>query len=96
LFDVAADKKGIMSPQDFCKNFEERVRTPRFLGISNWTRGYVARVRAGEVPGITFEGVVAKKGDRHQIVRSKAKTQAWISKVIEVHGEMAARKILES
>ena len=96
IFDASPDKQGIMGPGDFRKAFEGKVPTAAFLGITNWTRGYVKRVRDGLESGITFEGVVGKAGTRHEIVRAKAKTQAWIDRVIEVHGEMAGRKLVES
>ncbi len=93
LFDAAADKRGILIPQDFRKYFEGKVSTPSCLGNENWTRGYVERVYRGEIEGITFEGVVAKVGTRHDIVRAKAKTKAWIDKVHEVYGASAERII---
>jgi len=76
--------------------FEDRVETARFLNQVTWTRGYIEQVRLGEVEGITFEGVVAKAGTGHSIVRAKAKTQAWVDRVIALHGEVAGRRIVES
>jgi hypothetical protein len=96
LFDAAPHKRGILGPNDFRKTFEDVVPTARYLDTVNWTRGYVDRVRRGDVEGITFEGVVAKSGERHQIVRAKAKTQRWIDRVIEVHGEMAGNRLVDS
>jgi hypothetical protein len=98
LFDACVDKKGFLGPVDFRRTFEDKLICPtaRCLGQVNWTRGYVDLVRQGVIEGITFEGVVAKAGTKHDIVRAKAKTQAWIDKVIEVHGEVAGRKLVES
>lgn len=96
VFDAAPDKRGILGPQEFRRIFEGKVDTPAYLGTTNFTRGYVERVRQGEIEGITFEGVVAKAGDRHDIIRAKAKTQAWIDKVIELHGEEAGKRIVNS
>ena len=95
LFDVAVDKKGFLNPQEFRKFFEERVPTASFLGQYNWTRGFVEQVYRGEMPGITFEGVVGKVGTRHDIVRAKAKTQAWLDAVRKAHGA-AAESIINS
>jgi hypothetical protein len=89
LFDVAADKKGIMSPQDFLRTFDGKVRTAAYLGTYNWTQGFIQEVWEGKIPGITFEGVVGKAGGRHDLVRAKAKTQAWVEKVRRVHREKA-------
>ncbi len=59
-------------------------------------RGYVDLVRKGVIDGITHEGVVAKAGEKHDIVRAKAKTQRWIDAVIAAHGELAGKKLIES
>jgi len=86
VFDAAADRGGFIQPNDFRNIFEDKVPTPKYLGTVHWTRGYVEDVRLGKIDGITFEGVVAKAGSRHDIVRAKAKTQAWIDRVMEIHG----------
>jgi hypothetical protein len=96
VFDAAADKKGILNPGNFRQAFEGQVDTARFLGQVNWTRGYVERVWRGEVEGITSEGVVAKAGIKHDIIRAKAKTQAWVTKIMEIHGAVEGKKIVES
>jgi len=38
-----------------------------------WNDELVARVRRGELPGVTFEGIVGKAGDGHGLVMAKAK-----------------------
>jgi hypothetical protein len=96
LFDAAADKKGFLGPDAFRKSFEDQVETARYLGTVNWTRGYVQKVRDGEVEGITLEGVVAKAGTKHDIIRSKAKTQVWIDRVMALYGPVEGKKIVES
>lgn len=89
LFDAAVDKKGIMGPDDYLRTFYDLGFSAAFLGRFNWTRGFVQNVFEGLVPGITFEGVVGKLGTRHDIVRAKAKTKAWLDKVRAVHGTRA-------
>jgi hypothetical protein len=96
LFDVNPFKKGILGPKEFLKLFGKFEDTPRFLGIQRWTRGFVERVRRGEVEGITFEGVVGKAGEGHHQVRGKAKTQVWIDKVLEKFGIERGTKIVDS
>jgi hypothetical protein len=96
IFDAAIDKKGILGPSQFRSIFEGKVDTAQLLDHCNWTRGYVERVRMNDVDGITSEGVVAKAGTGHSIIRAKAKTQAWIDKIIAIHGESRGRKIVES
>lgn len=96
LFDAAADKKGIVGPKEFRRRFEGHVETARFIDIINWTRGYVDKVRKGQVD-CAFEGVVGKMMEnKHKIIRSKAKTQAWIDKVIEIHGKDDGKKLVNS
>ena len=90
VFDIAADKKGILGPKEFRRRIEGNVETPKCIEICNWTRGYVDRVRKGQVE-CAFEGVVGKAGSGH-----KAKTQAWVDKVLEIHGAEAGQKIVNS
>jgi hypothetical protein len=89
VFDAAVNKKGILGPSDFRRAFEGMVPTPKFLGTYNFTRGFADEVRRGGVEGITFEGVVAKAGSGHDIVRAKAKTQKWIDAIRAMHGAKA-------
>ena len=89
VFDAAVNKQGILGPSFFLKNFADLVPTPAMLGRYNFTRGFVERVRLNEIPGITFEGVVAKAGDGHHLVRAKAKTQRWIDAILALHGTKA-------
>ncbi len=96
VFDAVPEKRGFLSPTEFRRTFEDDVPTARYLGIHNFTRGFVERVRLGDLQGMTFEGIVAKSGERHKILRAKAKTQKWIDRVIAIHGEAAAQKIIES
>jgi hypothetical protein len=95
LFDVAVQKQGLLDPAVFHAMFGKFEHTPRYLGIHRWTRGFVERVRAGEIAGVTFEGVVGKGGTGHAQVRAKAKTQAWIDAVVAQYGADAT-PILES
>jgi hypothetical protein len=96
LFDAVADKKGFIAPTDFRHIFEGKVETARYLGTENWTRGYIQRVREGKVEGITFEGVVAKAGARHWLVRAKAKTQKWIDAVLALYGTEKGTEVINS
>ena len=95
LFDANPYKKGILGPKKFFDLFGH-LPIPRFLGRMNWTRGFVERIRLGEISGITFEGVVGKTGEGHDLVMAKAKTQAWIDKVLERYGIENGQKILNS
>lgn len=96
LIDVAPDRQCIIGPKDYVKLFEGKVPIAAFLGIANWTRGFVELIRVGQVDGITFEGCVAKKGERHHQFRAKAKTQKWIDAILARYGEEKGRQIVES
>lgn len=95
LFDIAPYKKGILGPREFLKTYGHLEIAP-FLGEMKWTRGFVDRVRAGEIEGITFEGVVGKTGEGHHLLMAKAKTQAWINAVRAKYSEADANRILNS
>jgi len=94
LIDACLDKNGFMSPKDFLKTFDGLDHAP-YLGSFRWTRGFIDRVWLNEVPGISFEGVVGKGGEKHKRIMRKAKTQQWIDKVHTVHGTNA-EKIINS
>lgn len=89
LFDINVYKKGILGPKQFLDLFGNLNCTPKFLGRCNWTRGFVERIRIGDVPDITFEGVVGKAGDGHDLIMAKAKSQAWVDKVTAQYGDDA-------
>jgi hypothetical protein len=95
VFDVLADGE-MLEPVVFRTLFEAQVETARFLGRVNWTRGYIDLVRQGQVEGVTSEGVVAKLSTRRGFLRSKAKTQTWIDRILARHGETEGLKIIES
>lgn len=97
LFDACPNKKGLLGPREFLKLFKH-LRIPRFLGIHKWTRGFVENIRtdASRCLGVSFEGVVGKAGSGHEFIMAKAKTQAWIDKVLAQYGEVEGRKLVES
>jgi hypothetical protein len=94
LFDAAIDKKGIIGPKRFLKHFDGVVPSAKFLGIHNWNQELRDRVWDGKFEGVTFEGVVGKAGDQHNIVRAKAKTKVWRDRVREFHGARAEKILL--
>ncbi len=95
LFDVAPYKKGLLGPKEFLKLFGH-LAIPTYLGKINWTRDFVAKVRAGEVAGITEEGVVGKTGSGHDLYMAKAKTQVWVDKILARYGAEEGGKIISS
>lgn len=93
LFDICINKKGISGPKEFL-NFCGDLNICRYLGKYHWTRDFVASVKRGEIEGITFEGVVGKAGEGHDLVMQKAKTQAWIDAVKGKFDETTAAALL--
>lgn len=98
IIDVNPYKKGILGPAEFLsmmRGFEPPF-VPRYLGRHNWTRGFVERVRNGEIEGVTFEGVVGKAGAGHGLHMAKAKTQRWIDQVHARFSAQQAEEIISS
>ena len=95
VIDIAPYKKGILGPKEFLK-LCGNISIPNFLGCYKWNRNFVEEIREGKLEGITFEGVVGKAGESHKLIMRKAKTQAWIDKVLAQYGEIEGAKIIES
>ena len=97
VFDAAVEDR-MLGPAEFRKAFEDNVPTAEYLGTMHWTRGLVEEVRRGEMPGVTLEGVVGKAMERRsdEIIRAKAKTQAWIDRVLQVHGIERGTRLVDS
>jgi hypothetical protein len=95
LFDVAPYRCGLVGPARFLELFAG-LPTPRYLGQHTWDDDFVARVRRNELEGVTFEGVVGKAGDGHGLVMAKAKTAAWVARILERYGAEEGRKLADS
>jgi hypothetical protein len=95
LFDVAPYRRGMIGPARFLELFGT-LDVPAYLGELVWNDELVARVRRGELPGVTFEGIVGKAGDGHSLVMAKAKTDAWVRRILERYGEAEGRTIVDS
>ncbi|MEM7244459.1 MAG: RNA ligase family protein [Acidobacteriota bacterium] len=95
LFDVAPHRRGFVGPERFLELFGD-LDVPGHLGEHDWDDELVARVRAGELDGITHEGVVGKAGDGHRIVMAKAKTQVWVDAILARYGEEEGRRLVTS
>ncbi len=95
LFDLQIYKRGLLEPQvflDLCAHLE----TPRFLGIHRWDAAFTQQIKANQLEGITFEGVIGKQGSGHQRQMRKAKTQAWLEAVVAKFDETQAAAIINS
>jgi hypothetical protein len=80
LLDAAANQQGILGPARFLELFGA-LPHPDYLGYRVWDRAFVSDVARGSLPGMSFEGVVGKAGERHQLRFVKTKSQAWIDAV---------------
>lgn len=95
LFDISVHRKGILPPNEFLKLFGN-LEIANFLGIVDWNKDFVLRVRRGLIDGITFEGVVGKGVIKNKLTMEKAKTQKWIDKVKALRSPEDAEKIINS
>ncbi len=88
LFDVAADKRGILDPRDFLKIFEG-VKVASLLYHGNPNNDFVESVRTGTLGGMTFEGVVCKGPwvSPGLPLMFKVKNRAWIERVKERYAD---------
>lgn len=80
LIDIAPYKKGILGPHKFLKLFGH-LEIPNVIDICDFNKEYARQVYNEEIENITFEGIVAKSGEGHDLVMAKAKTKGWIDKV---------------
>jgi len=95
LFDAAPYKRGILGPDTFLKLFKHLPHAA-YLGERVWDAGFVERVRNNALRGVTFEGVVGKRGDGHCLEMVKAKTQIWINRVRSLYAPEEAERLLDS
>jgi len=99
LFDLAANKRGLLGPKRFLSLFNalNPPFVPNYFGQFNWTRGFVNSIRNGEF-NVTCEGVLGKIGDgwEHTLKMAKAKTQKWVDAVLARYGSIEGIKIVNS
>lgn len=96
LFDVDVYRRGLLPPDEFRRLIDSWVPTPAYFGKHRWTRGFIERVRWGEIDGVTYEGVVGKGriGRKSgKLVMAKAKTQRWIEAIRARYAERAQELI---
>lgn len=89
LIDVDVYKKGFMTPVEFLRAFEGRTNIPKFLYYGKIDKQIETTIRSGNFPGASFEGVVCKSNPPRTWslpVMFKIKNQAWINRVVELHG----------
>jgi hypothetical protein len=82
LLDVSVHRKGLLEPRQFLKTLDG-IKLPPVLHFGNFTADISAQVEAGEFPGQTFEGVIAKGAYKTpgRPLMFKRKNQAWLDKL---------------
>lgn len=82
LIDLAPFGRGFVLPDEFLDLFGH-LHTARLLHKGPITPEFVAAVRAGQLPGVTFEGVVCKSTalERQRPVLFKIKARAWLDRL---------------
>lgn len=82
LIDVAADKRGLLEPREFLRTFAGVYHAP-LLYQGNFNHELEEQVRSGQLPGMTFEGIVCKGGYTSPglPLMFKVKNQAWYEKL---------------
>ena len=87
LIDVSVKPKGILVPRDFLKVFEG-IDHAKMLYHGPFTGEFEQEVRKGSLPGMTFEGVVAKGSlvSPGMPLMFKVKSDAWIARLKEKCG----------
>lgn len=87
VFDVFVERKGQVPPRDFIRLTADLDGVPhgraQLLHYGNANSEFLASVRDGTLPGMTFEGVVCKSPGRHGVDMFKVKSQAWLSRLKE-------------
>lgn len=94
LIDVDVYRRGQIDPRQFVESFVqvEHLDVCRFLG-RGFNKETERLVRAGQLEGQTFEGIVGKKPSHRQWTPPqmfKVKSDAWIAKVKERYADLAS------
>ena len=92
LFDVAPFNQGILMPERFLKLFGH-LDHAQVLYTGPCDDAFIESVRAGTLPGMTFEGVVCKATNDKKTkmpVMFKQKSRAWLDKLHAYCGDNKA------
>jgi hypothetical protein len=82
LIDVNPYKQGILPPTQFIKLFGH-LDIPKVCYEGHVSVELFDKVKQSKLPGMTFEGVVAKGNDNGRPAMFKIKSQAWLDKLRE-------------
>ena len=90
ILDIWIHKKGQLPPREFVTLFENTdIDVAPLLHQGPLDAEFIEQVRNGELPGVTFEGVVCKGRELSpgRRVMCKVKTQAWMDRLRVFCGE---------
>jgi hypothetical protein len=87
LIDSHIGKIGFLHPKDYLKAFEDSIEMAQFLKIGKFNKPFLEEVKNGQLEGMTFEGVIGKSSNRNKLIRCKAKSQAWLSRLKDKCGD---------
>lgn len=82
LFDIDVYKKGLLPPAMFIE-LTEGIDIAQLLYVGVVTDDLIEQIRAGLLPGMTFEGVVGKGIIKNQVKMFKIKSHQWLDKLKE-------------
>jgi hypothetical protein len=95
IFDVDLFQKGIMKPKDFILKFSH-LDIPEVIYEGNYNQSLIDDVRNNYYnlnEGVVVKGTtLTKKSQVENVFMTKIKTNAWLEKVKNIHGE---KKLLE-
>lgn len=89
LFDIAVHQKGLLEPAAFLA-MAEGLPHAKLLHHGPLDEDLIQAVRSGQLPGMTFEGVVVKGAFERKLggpVQFKIKNQAWLARLKAVCGD---------
>ena len=90
IIDIWIHKKGQLPPRDLVKLFENTdIDVAPLLYRGPLSAEFIEQVRAGELPGVTFEGVVCKgrQVSPGRRLMCKVKSQAWLDQLRSFCGD---------
>lgn len=85
VFDVFVNRVGQLPPREYLHLTQalDGIQHGRsaLLHQGNANSVFLASVRDGTLPGMTFEGVVCKAPSKHDVTMFKVKSAAWLSRL---------------
>lgn len=87
LIDAHISKIGYLNPKDYIRTFEDKIEMSSFLKVGKFNKTLLEQIQNGDMPGVTFEGVIGKAFLKNKHFRVKVKNKEWIEKLKRKCGE---------